>query len=546
MRSKVFGPCLVGVLSFVVYFAATEHLFPTAGWPSGDEPYYLLIAHSLVHDHDFELSNNFANKDYLAFYPGDLFPRHESVTTRPLLVSKHSLGLPVLIAPAYAVAGWQGAAHTLNLFGALLAVNIFLLVRETVRSERLAWLVCAALALAPPLFTYAELIFPEVPAALLILYAYRHLQAWHSSNRAQRWLVTLCLAFLPWLHPRFLFIALGLGTYLAFNLWTTHRDSLRRAAGFPPATLPRLEALSRRPAASLRERFSALPAAAALAIPIGISAALYLGYNLYVYDSLLPSYADHSGSGTPAEIVGAFFGIWLDQQWGLLNHAPVYLLAFAALLISAQHAGASMEASARAFTSWGWMGRLQAAGARIWFIIHGLSWQWPLLITLPYFLLVVQYRYWWGEWCPPARYLTPILPLLAAPLAMAILQFRTFRFRLAFTALALLGWGVALAFAWDARLMYNHPLGKSALLGMLSRSAGLDLTALEPSYIMMFLKDIDPAMWIAAQTLLTLGWILALCMLGFWAFDYQPRVLRKRLTLAHKLPIIRPRSPQEE
>ena len=400
----------------------------------------------------------------------------------------------------------------MNLLGALLAVNIFLLVRETVRSERLAWLVSAALALAPPLFTYSELIFPEVPAALLVLYAYRHLRAWHSSNRAQRWLVALCLAFLPWLHPRFLFIALGLGLYLAFNLWITYRDSLQRIG------------------ASLRERLSALPALAALALPIGLSAVLYLQYNVYVYDSLFPNYADHSGSGTPAEIFGAFFGIWLDQQWGLLNHAPVYLLALGALLVSAHQLSRSVastvEASPKAAVSWGWMGRLQAAASRLWFIIRRPTWLWPLLITLPYFLLVVQYRYWWGEWCPPARYLTPILPLLAAPLALAIRDYRTVRFRLTFAVLALLGWGVALAFAWDGHLMYNQPLGKSVLLGMLSRSAGLDLTAFEPSYIMMFLKDIDPPTWIAAQTLLTLGWLMALCILGFWAFDYHPRVLR--------------------
>jgi hypothetical protein len=35
--------------------------------------------------------------------------------------------------------------------------------------------------------------------------------------------------------------------------------------------------------------------------------------------------------------------------------------------------------------------------------------------------------------------------------------------------------------------MYNHPLGKSSLLDMFSKNIGLDLTALEPSFIMMFL-----------------------------------------------------------
>ena len=64
---------------------------------------------------------------------------------------------------------------------------------------------------------------------------------------------------------------------------------------------------------------------------------------------------------------------------------------------------------------------------------------------------------------------------------------------------------------------------------MLSRSVGLDLTAFEPSYIMMFLKDIDPPNWIAAQMLLTFGWILALGIVGFWAFDYGRQIFRKPL-----------------
>ena len=86
---------LVFGASFLLYFLSTEHLFATIEFPTGDEPYYLLIAHSLVHDGDFELSNNFANQDYRAYYPGDLFPRHEAITPKPILVSKHALGLPV-------------------------------------------------------------------------------------------------------------------------------------------------------------------------------------------------------------------------------------------------------------------------------------------------------------------------------------------------------------------------------------------------------------------------------------------------------------------
>ncbi|MBI1802817.1 MAG: hypothetical protein HYR71_14430, partial [Chloroflexi bacterium] len=103
----------------------------------------------------------------------------------------------------------------MNLIGALLAVNLSLLAREAGAGRRGALAVWAALAFAAPFFTYAELIFPEAPAALLIVYAYRHLRGdgWARSNRAQRLLAALCLAYLPWLHARFLFVVAGLALY---------------------------------------------------------------------------------------------------------------------------------------------------------------------------------------------------------------------------------------------------------------------------------------------------------------------------------------------
>ena len=487
MLALVFGA------SFILYFVSTEHLFATVEFPTGDEPYYLLIAHSLVHDGDFELSNNFANQDYRAFYPGELFPRHEAITPKPILVSKHSLGLPVLIAPAYALDGWHGAAHSLNLVGALLALNIFLLAYELSGRARVAWIVWAALAFAAPLFTYAELIFPEAPAALLIVYAYRQLRRWQQTNAAQRLLTVLCLAYLPWLHARFLFVVFGLFVYVAYQFWRKYPP---HAAG-------------------------SLARALLLIAPLLVSAALFVTYDLYVYDSPLPNYSDHSGTGSPTEILGALFGIWLDQQWGLLNHAPVYLLALGAL------ANSKFSILDSKF-------RIENLKLKI----KNPLW----LITLPYLVLVVQYRYWWGEWCPPARYLTPILPLLAAPLALAVANVRRARFRLTFAILCVLGWAVALAFAVDGRLMYNQPLGQSNLLVALGGRIGADLTRFEPSYILMFLRLDDPTAWLVSQVLLTLAWLLALGALAWFAFS----PMKIALTLRSKFPIMPTSSPQQE
>src|SRR5215470_5496223 len=38
-------------------------------WPDGDGPTYLLMAKSLASDHDLDLRNNFARRDYLEFFP---------------------------------------------------------------------------------------------------------------------------------------------------------------------------------------------------------------------------------------------------------------------------------------------------------------------------------------------------------------------------------------------------------------------------------------------------------------------------------------------
>jgi thiol-disulfide isomerase/thioredoxin len=513
MRSKTIVPLLVFLLSFFLYFLSTEHLIATVHWPTGDEPYYLLIAHSLVHDGDFELTNNFKNEDYLRYYPGLLYPRHEAVTPKPILVSKHSLGVPLLIAPAYALGDWHGAAHTMNLFGALLAVNIFLLARETSGSTRAALIVWLALAFATPFFTYAELIFPEAPAAWLIVYAWRHLRAWHNANHLQRFFVALCLAYLPWLHARFLFIVAGLALYQLANIWTTNHRVTENTE-------------------KIQKNLRALCVSVVSFLPSMLSAALFIAYNLYVYDSILPNYADHSGSGHPAEIFAAFFGIFLDQQWGWLNHAPIYVLALAALVyFRFQISDFRLKENSAVLN-------LQSA-------ISNLKLKWLALITLPYFILIVQYRFWWGEWCPPARYLTPILPLLVGPLALAVTHIHTARFKTIFIVLTVWGWGVALMFAANGKLMYNHPLGKSALLVALSDWLPIDLTRFEPSFIMMFLNDFDVPLWIATQTVLTIAWLVGLLGVAALAlgWSWSPR---NTLTPTRNFPIIRATSTPEE
>ncbi|MGH2522870.1 MAG: hypothetical protein ACRDH2_10245, partial [Anaerolineales bacterium] len=97
-------PIQLGLPIFLLTFAVYAALVPwvVRVWArTGDEPHYLLAAHSLAYDGDFDLGNNYAERDYLSFYGDANLNPH----TRPGLdgqaVLTHNLGLSLLITPGY-------------------------------------------------------------------------------------------------------------------------------------------------------------------------------------------------------------------------------------------------------------------------------------------------------------------------------------------------------------------------------------------------------------------------------------------------------------
>jgi hypothetical protein len=171
---------------------------------------------------------------------------------------------------------------------------MYLLAREALAPPRWAAIVAAMLALAMPIAPYAALIFPEVPAALLLIYAVRRLAS--SENTRLTWVLTgVSIGFLPWLHQRFVPTVVVLVAAALWRLW-----SMRDTA-----------------------------AATLTMIPIALGGFALVGYNFWLYDSPVQSTADHAGFNGLAGTINATFGLLLDAQWGLLVAAPIYLIAIA-------------------------------------------------------------------------------------------------------------------------------------------------------------------------------------------------------------------------
>jgi hypothetical protein len=261
--------------------------------PTGDEIDYLMMTQSVWREGDLDLRDNFARGDHLEYLGG--FDRMAGGARRadgrpyPL----HSAGLPVLIAPAYALGGRSACV----VFLALLASALGLLVRDLARRAGAGEepsLVAWAASVGPPVLCYSAFLYTEVPAALAIALALRLILVapgpWAAAGAA------LALSTLPWLHVRMALAAAGLGAFAALRL----------------RGLPRLVFL-----------FTA-----------GTMAAVYGGYQYSVFASLSPL-ARYGGS-VPGPMLGrtplrTLVGLFVDGGYGLLPYAPVFLLALAGL-----------------------------------------------------------------------------------------------------------------------------------------------------------------------------------------------------------------------
>ena len=252
------------------------------------------MCQSLLSDGDLDLTDDYARREYGAFYAGELNPQVSFGSPSGPSYSFHSPGLAVLLLPGYAAGGYLGARMIVWVLAALTGVLVHRLVRESLGGEATALAAWAAVTVVPPLSLYAMRIYPEVPAALAVavfLLAGRRERTARSALAA-----TVCAAVLPWLHSKFVVLA---------------------AAGL-------LLTLLRRGRWAWR-----IAAAAAFAASIG--ALLYFFQAHYGRASLTAAYGNPGLS--LARAPRGVLALLLDRQYGLLVCAPLWFLGLSGLVV---------------------------------------------------------------------------------------------------------------------------------------------------------------------------------------------------------------------
>jgi len=214
-------------LTAVVFYAALGVWTTTVYPPTGDEPHYLLMTHSLIQDHDLDLANNMERRDFQAFYPAAALDFHTAPTSTGKLLSKHFPLLSFLLIPGYALAGRYGALLLIVLAAAGIALLVYRLARSLGAAETSALTAWAVAAMSPPLAIYFDLIYTELPAALIFIFG---VYAWLQGGRRGVRLAALAAVALPWFYPKYIPLAAVLGLALPWARDAKVRD-LAAAAG---------------------------------------------------------------------------------------------------------------------------------------------------------------------------------------------------------------------------------------------------------------------------------------------------------------------------
>lgn len=419
MSDALASPSLkIGLFLFTLLVYAASSLFIADKVPiSGDEPHYLLMAHSLVHDGDLNLRNNYEQADYAQFYHlPNIDPHAYPYTNDEAWYAIHNAGLPLLLAPAYALGGKTAVILTMSLLAALLSVNLFALSNEYTGHGRAALLAGALLSFTIPLLPWASQIYTEIPVALVLVWGLRLLGKFANGrfrdnhlSQSLAWLsLGLCIAVLPWLHTKYALASLALTALALWQLWQQQALVSRRSL--------------------------------ALLVPPIIAGLLFLFFFNRWYSSPWPGAPYQNGQWLNLRGAGiAFLGWFLDQEFGVLPYAPVYLLAILGIPLAARRHGRTFWTIS---------------------IVTGLAFAPNLLLAVPG---------WWGGATFPARFLLPALPFFAVTLASFLADAWHKRAAQIITGLlVLLSLSITLFFVRDPLLLRNGADGVNNMIGRIT------------------------------------------------------------------------------
>jgi hypothetical protein len=397
---------------------------------TGDEPHYLIISQSLLADGDLRIENNHRRAEYRAFTRETLPPDYLQRGKDGEIYSSHAPGLAALLLPAYAVGGAPGAIVMMALLAALATAAVYEL-GLIVGGVGAASATAVIVGLTVPFVPYAWSVFPDMAGAAIVAWA----AVWvmqPGTVAPARWAMRGALiATLPWLHTKFVVFTAG---FAVLFLWRVRRQ---------------------------------VAAAVAFVAPIVAASVAWLLFFYVIYGTPNPlapfgSYARESVK--LAFVPRSVFGLLFDQKFGLLTYAPIYAIVPFGVALGVRHS----------------------------------KWRWEIAsltaIAATFVLSSARFYVWWGGWSAPARYLVPVLPLVAPAIAVALVHAQRKWWQWVIAGLFLYSVIVSFtaAFLPDRLLLFSDAHGVSRMAEAIQGSAPLTATLPTFTESQWQLRDLNP------------------------------------------------------
>jgi hypothetical protein len=195
----------------------------------GDQPHYVLMDFSLIHDGDFNLANNFANHDSDTFgiYPPDgLTPDGQvgpgQVDTPNHQYSIHGVGIPLLLAPGYAIDGSFGMQVEMLLIAVAVLYVTYYWSKIITKSVKYSFLASLALFISYVFYGLAGYIFPDVIIGGIIAATFI-IMAKAPNSVLWQFVAALLLGFGFLVHYKVLAFAAPVALVWCYITWTRDR-----------------------------------------------------------------------------------------------------------------------------------------------------------------------------------------------------------------------------------------------------------------------------------------------------------------------------------
>lgn len=221
-RSRWWNVALI-IICFVFLLGFRLQMNPI---PTGDEPHYLIMDYSLIHDHDLSLANNYGRNVRLGLPYTTLYYQgwpHVSAKYANKQYSTHGFGLPVVLLPGFLFGQSAGAIIEMVLVATVVVWLTWRWTVEVTKSRKAAYFTAFVLSICYFFATLVGAIYPDMLIAALILITLICIERGYFRRRQHQLLLGIVLGFLVLVHLKAIVISLPALGVISYKFWRSDR-----------------------------------------------------------------------------------------------------------------------------------------------------------------------------------------------------------------------------------------------------------------------------------------------------------------------------------